>query len=209
MYNRSCVIHVVTSGFLFWFKSCVSCPSAFAPLGAFPAWLADLFPSLLSPCFIFLCWFSWSPPSFFLPVCMRSSCLVRGLRLGVDGRPAAVIQHWVHCLGVGRRGGGGSSGLYPSLSICHTSTHRHTKRRWSHHVEPCSLNTQTSSSFVSPPSFPLPCCSVWRKRLTFRVSHSHASLPCGSERPVLVRAVAYCRVVIRLLFRFVKCHLSR
>lgn len=111
------------------------------------------------------------PPSlsFFLSMCMRSSCLVRGLRLGVDGRPAAVIQHWVHCLGVGRRGGGGSAGLYLFLSLCHT--HTHTKRRWSHHVEPCSLNTQTSSSFVSPPSFPLPCWSVWRKS-----THSEARI---------------------------------
>lgn len=159
--NKSCVIHLVPSAFPFWFKFCVSCPFT-APFAVFffLVWLVDLFLSCLSPRFIFLMVSSPLSPSFFLSVCMRSSCLVRGLRLGVHGRPAAVIQHWAHCLRVGRWGGGGSTGLYPSLSLCHTSTHTHTKRRWSHHVEPCSLNTQTSSSFVSPPSFPLLCCSV-------------------------------------------------
>lgn len=161
-----CVIHVVPCGFPLWLKFCVSCPSALLLLEFFQLdwWISS---PLSFPCSSFSAdsYARLSPPppfplSFFLSLCMRSSCLVHGLRLGVDGRPAAVIQHRVHCLAVRRQGGGGSAGLHPSLSLCHTSTHRHTKRHWSHHVEPCSLNTQTSSSFVSPPSFPLPCCPV-------------------------------------------------
>lgn len=140
--NKSCVIHIVPSGFPFWFRFWFSRHPSLLLLDFFQLdwWISCRLSCLLASS-VSADSHGFPPPPFFLSVCMRSSCLVRGLRLGVDGRPAAVSSHSVHCLGVGRWGGGGSAGLYPSLSLCHTSTHRHTKRRWSHHVEPCSLNT--------------------------------------------------------------------
>lgn len=106
----------------------------------------------------------------------------------------------------------GRWGQRRALSLSFSLPHIHTQAHKEALVQPrgAMLPEHTDQLLLCFASlFPTLLLFCMEEEHTFRGLHSHASLPCASERPVLVRAVTYFRAIIQLLFHFVKCHLSR